>query len=196
MKEVITMPCADWSQRLAARHRNDLPYTERLALNDHLASCQACAEVYKAYNTIGSRIRSLPAVEPLPAVSYRALQLQKDAVGPDKFMVFVSYLQDTLTTGTAGLTSLYSSLIRLRLHQKLRICAGILLAHLNQKAAYVWSYALRANGSTYHWEQNRVSSRKNNLVSSCVTRGNGIIYMGSGIFYASAYDFCKNAVQA
>src|SRR5258708_24383209 len=101
MKEVITMPCADWSQRLAARHRNDLSFTERLALNDHLAACQACTEVYTNYNTLESRIRSLPAIKPLPAVSYRALQLQKDAAGHDKFMEFVSYLHNSLRTGTA-----------------------------------------------------------------------------------------------
>jgi len=201
MKEMISMPCADWSQRLAARHRNDLSFTERVALNEHLVFCQACTEVYAAYNTIESRIRSLPAVEPLPTVSYRVLLLQKDTAAPEKFIELVSYLQDILITGIAALISVYSGLIRLRLHQKLQICADIVLAHFHRSVIYAWSnnhlmYAIRMDGSTFHWRHNRWSSGKNDLVSSCLVRGSGMTYMGSGIFYVSASDFCKNAVQA
>jgi hypothetical protein len=201
MKELISMPCNGWSQRLAARHRNDLTFTERVALNEHLASCQACTEVYAAYNTIETRIRSLPAVEPLPTISYRVLQLQKDAATSEKFMELASYLEETLIAGIAVLISLYSSLIRLRLHQKLKICAGILFSHFNRPVVYAWSnnhsmYAMRKDGNTSHWSHTRWSSGKNDLVSSSLPRGNGVTYMGSGVFYMSAVDFCRNAVQA
>ncbi|MHB8599819.1 MAG: family 16 glycoside hydrolase [Ktedonobacteraceae bacterium] len=68
MKETAVSPCARLSTKLAARHARDLTADERIELNQHLATCAACASIHTAYAAMETRIRSLPTVAPLTSL--------------------------------------------------------------------------------------------------------------------------------
>lgn len=74
MKNLMRMPCADWVEKLAVRNSDDLSYSQRVALNEHLASCSTCASAHSTYQAIAGRICGLPAVEPLTSLPYGLLQ--------------------------------------------------------------------------------------------------------------------------
>jgi hypothetical protein len=74
MKSSMLQPCPSWAGRLAARHYDDLSFDDRVALKEHLTSCQVCATVHAAYHTLEMHIRSLPVVEPLPDLPYQLFQ--------------------------------------------------------------------------------------------------------------------------
>ncbi len=46
MKNSMLMPCTDRVEKLAVRNSDDLSYSQRVALNEHLASCAACASAH------------------------------------------------------------------------------------------------------------------------------------------------------
>src|SRR5713101_3481358 len=73
-------PCANWVQKLSARHPDDLSPSDRIALNEHLALCRACTEVHTAYKTMEAAIRSLPMSKPVPVFSYQHSQLERKVV--------------------------------------------------------------------------------------------------------------------
>src|SRR5437763_1267462 len=107
MKETLSRPCANWAPRLAARRRDDLLPSDRLALHEHLASCQACTDVYTAYNALEMRVRSLPSIRPLPAISFQALQLQQATPASKRPVGLLPHLQRAFATGFAGLSMAY-----------------------------------------------------------------------------------------
>src|SRR5438067_849632 len=74
MKNSMRIPCTDWVEKLAIRNSDDLSCSQRVALNEHLASCSACASAHSTYQVIAGRICSLPAVEPLASLPYGLLQ--------------------------------------------------------------------------------------------------------------------------
>ena len=76
MKSSLLMPCPTWAEKLAARHHDDLSPSDRVALQEHVAFCSACAAIHSTYQTLELRVHSLPAVEPLPDLSLELLQRQ------------------------------------------------------------------------------------------------------------------------
>jgi anti-sigma factor RsiW len=53
-------PCAQWADRLAALHPYDLSEAERAELNEHLATCTACAATWAAYLRLAEQLRQAP----------------------------------------------------------------------------------------------------------------------------------------
>lgn len=56
----LTIPCEEWAPKLAALHAGDLSSAERAELEDHLASCPACAAVRADYERLAEQVRQLP----------------------------------------------------------------------------------------------------------------------------------------
>lgn len=52
-------PCAEWAEKLAALHPDDLTSTEQDELKTHLASCRNCAEIDQDYRRLASLVRDL-----------------------------------------------------------------------------------------------------------------------------------------
>lgn len=75
MKQTLLAPCPFWAEKLAATHPDDLSPFERLALQNHIASCPTCAAIRAEYEAMGKLIGQLPAVEPRPGLPSRLLQL-------------------------------------------------------------------------------------------------------------------------
>jgi PQQ enzyme repeat len=80
MKDTMLMPCSDWSDKLAVRKPEDLSPSARLALNEHMEICPACASVYSAYHFMELSICNLPLVEPLPGLPEELLRLEESSV--------------------------------------------------------------------------------------------------------------------
>ena len=66
--------CAEWAEKLAATHPDDLSPSERVALERHVASCPACAAVRTEYQAIDALILDFPGVKPLPDLPIRLPQ--------------------------------------------------------------------------------------------------------------------------
>src|SRR5690348_6091857 len=75
------MPCTQWAERLAARHAEDISPADRIALNDHIASCEACAAVHAAYCAMEINVRALPATS-LSGLPYDRLRRQEKFIIP------------------------------------------------------------------------------------------------------------------
>lgn len=75
------MPCTEWAERLAARHPEDISPTDHMALNDHVASCEACAAVHAAYCAMEINVRALPTAS-LPGLPYDRLRRERSIMPP------------------------------------------------------------------------------------------------------------------
>ncbi len=195
MIESIPMPCIDWVQKLAARHCDDLSPSDRHALKEHLASCQACARVHAAYNLMEAGIRGLPVIKPLPALSYQRPQVKRVTAAPK----LRPSLHLPITIGLAALSSLFISISWSRFYQTLHTWALIFLAHFQNKIAYVNSdshylHAVRSASGFFLWTQKRYYRRE--LVSSLPPGRYGIYSYGSGVAYAMMLDFCRYTARA
>src|SRR5437764_302383 len=73
MNNSMLVPCVNWAEKLAVSNPDDLSYSQRVALNEHLASCSACATAHAIHQVIRMRISSLPPVEPLANLPYELL---------------------------------------------------------------------------------------------------------------------------
>lgn len=63
MTSTYQKPCAGWAEQLAASQR-DLTEAERAALDQHVASCPACAAARVAYQQMDSDLVTMPLIEP------------------------------------------------------------------------------------------------------------------------------------
>lgn len=81
---VMPVPCSEWATRLAATHLDDLPLSERAALNQHVATCAACAAVRDEYRAMDAFILELPAVAPLPVSMIELGRLEEGAKERDE----------------------------------------------------------------------------------------------------------------
>jgi hypothetical protein len=81
MKDEILMPCTKWAEKLAARHPEDISPSGRTALNNHIASCKACAAVYTAYRMMEINVGALPTTS-LPGLSYDRLRRDRSIMPP------------------------------------------------------------------------------------------------------------------
>jgi Putative zinc-finger len=66
MNHLPYTPCAEWEEKLAATHPDDLSPFERAALDMHVASCPACTAVRAENHAIDMLMLDLADVEPLP----------------------------------------------------------------------------------------------------------------------------------
>ncbi len=64
MTDVTLVPCPEWADKLAAMHPDDLTSSDHAELDEHIASCEACAAAYDDYRAMSALIRDLPAPEP------------------------------------------------------------------------------------------------------------------------------------
>lgn len=69
MKTASLTPCTNWVTKLAATNSDELSYTERIALHEHLAMCSACTTAYATYRNVGNLINSLSPIPPTIASS-------------------------------------------------------------------------------------------------------------------------------
>jgi len=151
----------------------------RVALHEHLATCQACSAVHSAYNLMEVRIRSLPAVEPLPHLPYQLLQREKSSatykealepafpsiltwpkflpgekfVGPPRQPTLV---ERVLKMGMAILSVVSRSIACLRVPDRVHAT----LVRLSRKVIYISSddhylYALRKDSGSFLWRHKK-----------------------------------------
>jgi hypothetical protein len=187
-------PCTDWAQKLSARHPDDLSLSDRLALNEHLALCQACTKVHTAYQTMEAGIRSLLVSTPAPVLSSQRSQLAKK-VAPESRIS----LPGLITLVLSVFSSLFIMISWSSFFQIVHTWVLTALAHFPQKVAYVSSnkhymYAIRSGSGFILWQQKR--SQQHNLVCTSPIRWSSIGYMGAGISYLSALDFCRYTASA
>jgi hypothetical protein len=157
MKNSMLRPCADWVERLAVRYPDDLSYVERVALNEHLASCPTCAAIHSAYQVMGARIYSLPPVEPLPAFPYRLLQREQCSA---------PYVEQ-LGTMSPGILF------------RLKSFSEKIYNHFHQRVIYVSSddhqlYAIRNGNSSILWKY-----KNSQVFFSSPAVKNGVAYLTS-----------------
>ncbi|MEO8973987.1 MAG: PQQ-binding-like beta-propeller repeat protein [Ktedonobacteraceae bacterium] len=81
---VMPVPCSEWAEKLAATHPDDLSLSERAALNQHLATCAACAAVRDEYRSMDACILELPAVTPLSKYMVQSERLEEAAKERDE----------------------------------------------------------------------------------------------------------------
>ncbi len=81
MNKKLVMPCTEWAEKLAARHPEDISPTDRIALNNHIASCEACAAVHAAYRAMEINVRALPTTS-LPDFPYERLRQRERSIMP------------------------------------------------------------------------------------------------------------------
>jgi len=100
------MECERWEGRLAAYLEDELGGAERTAVEDHLQACPACRELLDLLRSVQVSLRSIPEVEPSPALQRRL------AAVPDRkkrlrfgFDLFLNpSLQPVLAAATVVLT--------------------------------------------------------------------------------------------
>lgn len=187
-------PCTDWAQKLSARHPEDLSSSDRLALNEHLACCQACTEAYAAYQTMEAGIRSLLISTPTPVLLSQRLQLAKKAVPETNYSLPGLYTLVLSTFSSLFLLISWSSFF-----QRIHTWALTALAHFPRNIAYLssnkhYTYAIRPGSGFMLWSHKRY--QQHNLIPSATIQWNGVGYIGAGIFYVSALDFCRYTARA
>ncbi len=64
MKNTYQKPCTSWAEQLAATSQQDLTETERVMLDQHVASCPACAAARFAYTQMDSDLVTMPPIVP------------------------------------------------------------------------------------------------------------------------------------
>src|SRR5579863_6624583 len=128
-------PCTDWMQKLTARHPDDLTPADHHALSAHLASCQACNEVYTAYNKLEKGFRGLTIAQPIPRFSYQSLQHgRKNSISTTApSLHFLSLI--ILVT----FSSIYMSISWSRLFQNVHTWILVVLASIPRRIKYVSS---------------------------------------------------------
>jgi anti-sigma factor RsiW len=187
-------PCTDWVQKLSARHPDDLSPSDRIALHEHLASCRACTEVHTSYQTMEAGIRSLLSSKPVPVSSHQFLQLERKAAPVSGFS-----LPGIISLVLSAFSSLLIKISWSRLYQELHTWVLIAFAHFPQRVAYMSSnshhtYAIRSGSGFILWQQERYY--QHDLISTAPVRWSGMCYIGAGIAYVSALDFCRYTARA
>jgi hypothetical protein len=166
MKDSILVPCADWAGKLATPFQDDLSYAERVALNEHLASCPKCAAVYSFYRVIGNQISDLPAVEPLPGLPLHLLQRMERSA---------SYKRRP----EPAILTWFKSLPADQLHNAFNRLVQAISTALNQRVRYASTndhslYALQSAGGPLLWQY-----KKSSVFFSSPAMKNGAAFLTS-----------------
>ena len=196
MKSSMIVPCADWVEKLAARHPDDLSHSDHIALNEHLASCPTCASIHSAYHCLQARIQSLPAVQPLPHLPHELLEERSKSSSMSPSLTPVGILahyvqglsQHVALTSMKILSVIRSCLHWLQIPERLHA----ILTHLPQQAIYASSsdhyfYALQGNTGCALWKYKR-----SDVFFSAPAVKNGLPYLSrfdSQIFMFSLKPF-------
>lgn len=73
-------PCAGWDSMLLTSHPEDLSFSDRARLMEHMAACPTCALTYDRYRDMDAILCRLPATAPLPTLPPQLLHLwEKEA---------------------------------------------------------------------------------------------------------------------
>ena len=93
--------CADWAKQLAVASLEGPSSADLVALDQHLAGCTKCADIYKDYRLVDARIRKLTVVEPPPGLPFQLLEYGKaqDFVGGSPDAALTSAPKRLLTPG-------------------------------------------------------------------------------------------------
>ena len=187
-------PCMDWALKLSARHPDDLSSSDRLALEEHLLCCHACAEVHTAYQKMEIGIRSLLVSTPAPVLPPQHLQFAKKARIESRIS-----LPDPITLLLSAFSSLFILISWSSFFHIIHTWLLTVLVHLPRNIAYVssnnhFTYAIRSGSGFALWRQKR--SQRHNLIPTVTIQWNGVGYIGAGIFYVSALDFCRYTARA
>jgi hypothetical protein len=75
VNDLSLTPCTQWIDQLAALHREDLSFADRVALTAHLMSCKRCAAIRNEYHVLREALRSLPPASPPPGLPQALLDI-------------------------------------------------------------------------------------------------------------------------
>ena len=187
-------PCSDWAQKLSARHSDDISPSERIALKEHLAMCKACSEVYIAYQTMDSGIRSLLVCNPVPFHSQPYPQLVSKTRQRSEF-----FLPDILSLLSTKFASFFMRIRMSKMYLNLQYWLLIIPSLCSHKVAYLTSsshylYAIRSESGFILWQQKRY--QRHNLLYTVPVRMIGVNGISGGTAYLSALDFCRYTARA
>jgi hypothetical protein len=148
-------PCSDWVLKLSARHPDDLSPSDRIALNEHLALCQACSKVHTSYQTMEAGIRSLLITKPNPMLTYQHTQLKRKPARESGLT-----LPGLITLVLSVFPSLFITISWSSFYQKLQTWVLIVIAHYPRKVTYVNSnnyhtFAICSDSGFFLWQQER-----------------------------------------
>src|SRR5437588_4279278 len=153
MKNSMLVPCLNWAEILAVSNPDDLSYSQRVALNERLASCSACATAHAIHQVIRMGISSLPTVEPLANLPYELL------AGTERSITRKERVTCLLSSILARLKSL-----------------PVAFTHFLQRVDYVsdnqYCYALRDDSGFLLWKY-----KKSNVFFSSVALENAVTYV-------------------
>src|ERR1700730_12110934 len=124
-------PCADWVEKLAARHPDDVSPTDRRALNEHLTRCATCNEVYATYKALEAGMRCL-SKESIPEFSYEPLE----AVRRPLAARFPRSLSSSLLLLLTTLTTLYLRICWSQCFQAVHTWVLVILGRFPSRIAY------------------------------------------------------------
>lgn len=188
-------PCADWVQKLAARHSEDLSPSDRRALHEHLALCEACNAIYMMYRVLDAKMSRSIMKRPIPEFSYEPCQPLKK---PSTHTLTRS-LHTLPLLFLATLTSFSLKISWSPFFQAIHARVVVALSKFPSRMIYAsagnrFLYVMRSDSGYFLWKQKK--SRRNELVAHLPVRSNAMLFTGSGTALAAALDFCKHAVQA
>lgn len=148
-------PCSDWVLKLSARHPDDLSTADHIALAEHLEICQACSEVYAAYQTMEIGIRSLLSNKTESLISYQPMRLDRKPA-----LESGHTLTGLITLVFSAFSSLLFTISWSSFYHKLHTWILIFSAHYPRKVTYVHSnnnhtFAIRSDSGFFLWQQKR-----------------------------------------
>jgi hypothetical protein len=187
-------PCTNWVLKLSARHPDDLSPADRIALHEHLALCRTCTEVYASYQTMEAGIRSLIRSNTTFVPQYQLPRRERKSTPLSGFS-----LPAFITLVLSALSSLLMKVSWSRFYQELYTWVLLALAHVPQRVSYLSSnshhtYAIQSGSGFILWQQKR--EYQYDLVPTAPLRWSGMCYIGTGVAYASALEFCRNSARA
>ena len=188
-------PCADWVQKLAARHSDDLSSSDRRALHEHLALCEACNAIYAMYRVLDAKISCAAMKRPIPEFSYEPLRpLKKPSMHTSTLSLQTLPLLFLATLSSLSLKISWSPFFQ-AIHAWMLLALSRFPSRITCASAGNHSlYVIRSDSGYFLWKQKRF--RRNELVSYLPVRSNAMLFTGSGAALAVALDFCRYAVQA
>src|SRR5438067_2791414 len=100
MKDTMFSPCPEWADKLAAYHSHNLSPSDRDAITNHLASCEACTAVLWQYREMDEHIHRMLSANPLPDFSPQLLPTREETIWM-KLSHLLSFLRQHLWPSTS-----------------------------------------------------------------------------------------------
>jgi hypothetical protein len=139
-------------------------------------------------------IRSLLVNTPAPVLSTHLLQLAKKAAPESK-----NTLPGLVTILLSAFSSLFILISWSSFFQIVHTWVLIAIAKYPRQITYVNSnkyhtFAIRSDSGLLLWQQKRY--QRHNLLPAATLRWSGVGFIGAGISYVSAIDFCRFTASA